>query len=309
MIKRFLQYIFKITRDYEGRKIVILFGKTFIINQNGYELKQIKAFLELSTDITKLPKATGIPRLIQKANVILLKHITDLCEENDLVYWINYGTLLGAVRHGGFIPWDDDLDICMPRDDWEKLIKILDEKFKDTQYYYNVSDCLRVYYRNTPLQLDIFPLDYYYKHIETQEEVDHLFDKINKAKTHLKYYVEKDNIFDIKLNKSYEELRKLHNDIVMENKPAIKPASLIRAFETRVWHLSYYPYDWIFPLQKIEFEGEMFYAPNKISTVLYENYGDYMQFPKTLTHQHKNIQEKITPNTIAFLEDYIKEAK
>ena len=73
-------------------------------------------------DITKCPKATGVLRLIQKVNLIFLKKITDLCEKNGLTYFINYGTLLGAVRHKGFITWDDDVDICLLRDDYEKLI-------------------------------------------------------------------------------------------------------------------------------------------------------------------------------------------
>ena len=51
----------------------------------------------------------------------MLKFIDKVCVENGITYWLDYGTLLGAVRHGGFIPWDDDVDICMPVDDLKRF--------------------------------------------------------------------------------------------------------------------------------------------------------------------------------------------
>ena len=67
-------------------------------------------------------------RLVQKKEVELLKIFSDICEKNNLTYYALGGTLLGAIRHGGFIPWDDDMDLGMPREDYDKFIEIADSE-------------------------------------------------------------------------------------------------------------------------------------------------------------------------------------
>lgn len=58
---------------------------------------------------------------MQQITTVILREFDRFCNENNLTYFVGYGTLLGAVRHGGFIPWDDDIDILMPRADYERL--------------------------------------------------------------------------------------------------------------------------------------------------------------------------------------------
>lgn len=61
-------------------------------------------------------------REIQLASLEILKRIDEVCQREDIHYWLMYGSLIGAVRHHGFIPWDDDLDIAMPRQDYERFL-------------------------------------------------------------------------------------------------------------------------------------------------------------------------------------------
>ena len=56
---------------------------------------------------------------VKRKEVEILNHIVSVCEKHGLRYYLSYGTLLGAIRHKGFIPWDDDIDISMPRADYE----------------------------------------------------------------------------------------------------------------------------------------------------------------------------------------------
>ena len=62
---------------------------------------------------------------MQQCDVQLLRIVTALLEKHEIKYWMDYGTLLGAVRHDGFIPWDDDMDISTIQEDYDKIIKIL----------------------------------------------------------------------------------------------------------------------------------------------------------------------------------------
>ena len=67
---------------------------------------------------------------VQNCSLEILDTFIDFCEKHNLTYYADSGTLLGAVRHKGFIPWDDDIDITMPRKDFNRLIEIADSEFK-----------------------------------------------------------------------------------------------------------------------------------------------------------------------------------
>lgn len=68
---------------------------------------------------------------VKKIELNILINFDEFCRKNKLRYYLSGGTLLGAIRHKGFIPWDDDIDVCMPRPDFEKLIELFPDKYKD----------------------------------------------------------------------------------------------------------------------------------------------------------------------------------
>lgn len=73
-------------------------------------------------------KATGTLRDKQMLIAELFSLVKNVCEKHDIKYWIDYGTLLGAVRHRGFVPWDDDMDIAMIREDYDRFVEVFPEE-------------------------------------------------------------------------------------------------------------------------------------------------------------------------------------
>ena len=78
---------------------------------------------------------------IKEVELMILKDFIEICEKNDIEYYLIYGTQIGAVRHQGFIPWDDDIDVILFREDYEKFLKVMEENpnekytIFDSRYY------------------------------------------------------------------------------------------------------------------------------------------------------------------------------
>lgn len=74
---------------------------------------------------------------LKKVEIELLKFFIDICDKYKLKYFVLYGTLLGAVRHKGFIPWDDDIDVGMLREDYECFLKVAQEELPEYVFFAN----------------------------------------------------------------------------------------------------------------------------------------------------------------------------
>lgn len=120
-------------------------------------------------------------RQVQLAELEIAKKFVRFCEEHDLRYYLFAGTFLGAVRHKGYIPWDDDTDFCMPREDFDRFIALCQERpcdFKlstyknsiDNSFYHlfiriqepssKIKLCSHTWwYKTTSPMVDVFPLD------------------------------------------------------------------------------------------------------------------------------------------------------
>lgn len=110
-------------------------------------------------------------RQLQLKLLEIFLYFKKICEENNLTYWCGGGTMLGAVRHKGFIPWDDDLDVFLPRKDYERLYEIWDQ-VADPSHYVLVRTDEKVNYHHAAMNLVDVRTTYVNRH-SVNEDIYH----------------------------------------------------------------------------------------------------------------------------------------
>lgn len=228
-------------------------------------------------------------RLHQLRLLEMLKYFDELCKKNDIRYWLSSGNCLGLVRHGGFIPWDDDIDVEMLREDYLKLEKVFEETdryalqtWKNDKYYLNPFAKMR----DKHSYMEEHGHDELYKYRGVFIDVF----QIEKAP---RYFC-----------KAYEIIRWVYlNPLRISNNKWKKRLFIILKFvyfgSISLCRLlfGWYPNNkyrhsygegWIdkirdvneiFPLHRASFDGVEVYVPNNISVYLEKIYGDFMKLP------------------------------
>lgn len=289
----FVENIFSI-KDYgETHKIMRLLGLKIKFPKSEYAKKKKESpyyyYKKNNIDITTLPPATGQLRDIQLANLALLKELDYVCKQNGLKYWLDGGTLLGAVRHKGFVPWDDDIDTAMLREDYEQIIDAFQKSSRNPDIYAGYFRSqkspnmmfLRILHKKCPhLSVDIFPWDNYNKTISNEEELN----LSKKIRTDLKEFEKIANKY------SNEELKTVL-ETKMNNIATDKSTKETVGY---VWGIDFnHPFDnWFWkyedlnPLKTIVFEGHQFPCMNKEEYFLKRLYKNYMEYPPKITMGH-----------------------
>lgn len=248
-------------------------------------------------------------QIIHEKDLEIVNFFTDICKKNELTYYIIGGTFLGAIRHKGFIPWDDDMDLAMPREDYEKFIEILknnESKYElhnykiNKEYKYYISRLCNPEYEIiessgniTEMFIDIFPID----GMPTNNTLRKIHcSKILFHRMKLSFYY--NDTIDMKAKRKWYEkiLIKIAKTIPMKKiiNPTKEKAKIDKLLKKYSFYNSKYSGTIMGAYRQREivetelfgkptlykFENIELYGPEKYDEYLKHIYGDYMKLPK-----------------------------
>lgn len=244
-------------------------------------------------------KAQGILRYIQLQTFEMLKFIVKLCEKNEITYWLDYGSLIGAIRHNGYVPWDDEIDIGMLRNDYEKFVKVILNELEKNPFLRDRIN-LRILFppfRNLK-SINLYPaptIQFVDKMPLANVDI-HVLDYLNVDAYNARKLSENQKFLNLVRKKLTNNIENRNYDILEEEYIRAQQEFGISKNESSLVCYSIddgfrIPTDIsdVFPLKKVFFEGVEFYAPNKPIDYLSKAYytGDIMKIPKLMHHHNR----------------------
>lgn len=247
-------------------------------------------------------------RVIQLEALDILRELDRVCKANGLRYYITAGTLLGAVRHGGFIPWDDDIDVAMPRRDFNKLSKIAARELNSGYFYQDARSepsypflfskirkdgdevhepILADFNIHKGRYIDIFPLDkcprtaFFAKLFFKQVEFVKIAMIAKKSKWYKSGYEKKPVLAVLALARRlpWFVLRFIRWSTLKFYTLLASGKKLCTVAGTHGYPKETYFAEWFSQSCELSFEGERFPAPKGYCELLSNMYGDYMTMP------------------------------
>ena len=234
--------------------------------------------------------------LLRRQQMIMLEMVTELdriCKKHDIPYFLYGGTLLGALRHNGFIPWDDDLDVGLLRKDYLRLMKVLPMELPDHIALQNNDTDKNYFYFFAKLRHKHSLMEEECKYDEVFQErgifIDIFpFDKM-RLWTHLLAEPLQGHTFKIfRTSKDRTKAMRKIRAITWCNRhvtfPILRGVSKLTCGKTLTYdygipfHIIYDEKD-IFPLTTHDFEGVQLSVPGNSDGMLRKQFGDYMQLP------------------------------
>lgn len=296
-IKRERLKLFSITPNYcESEYSIKLPFMSFKKRNRIYKkmYKEFKYYKKHDIDIRTYPQATGKLRNLQMANFYLLNILDKICKDNNIEYWLDFGTLIGAVRHKGCIPWDDDIDVSMMRNNYNKIYDLVNNNTYDPNVYaefyrHNVPHMtgkwiiMKILHKKfADLFVDIFPYDYLGKQLNVEEQYE--FSQIVKNTKQIIQRKYRPNMTTFELKKDND---KWCNFLYGAKEVPDENSDLIWGMDyEHAWRNWIYSHSTIFPLQDIEFEGKTFKCPHRKEEYLMKVYGNFMSYPNNIIGGH-----------------------
>lgn len=330
IMKRFLTYLIVSKKNSEKLIMILFFGILFgqlFESQIMYSTNFINIifWLIIGYGLVICKRDEGIRyqevtdiREIQQMELGIMEYIHEVCQKIGVKYFLAYGSLIGAVRHTGFIPWDDDMDICMLREDYEKLQDYLianpDERYEVMSYKNNLNyvypfmkvqdnqtylleEDVRID-SNMGIYVDIFPVDGYEDDSVFKDKMTRLIKKrqlscytfkgITNTKSLLNSLIRYISVIIFYFTNTNKYIRGI-DDLAQSRK--VDDYELVDYLIYKDMNKPVWKREWLKQTITGVFEGKEFMIPKNYHEILTSDYGDYTQLPPVeLRFSHHDFQ-------------------